>query len=97
MGQVYVKRMMDFGKGLGLGLFLGVPVTVTILAFARQDVFAFGYMRELGLTAIWATAVALVVRWKFMKVGTSGIEIHLGSEPVPPAEAVPQKSGETNQ
>jgi len=92
-----MKRMVDFRKGLGLGLFLGIPVAVTILAFARQDVFAFGYMRELGCTAIWATAVTLVVPLKSMKLGKSGIEFSFINKAIPPDQAVPQESGETNQ
>lgn len=82
----------DFARGAGVGVFIGVPVVATMLAFCRPGVFAFSYMREFSVAAIWIVGFSLFAQLKSLKVDKTGVEISFGSQPVHPDLAVPHQS-----
>jgi hypothetical protein len=83
-----MTTIADFGKGLGLGIAIVLPAVALGLAFARQDLFAFGYMREACLIILWLVGIAMVFRFRTIKVTKSGVELSLEDGAVRPHEAV---------
>lgn len=86
-----MPRIVDFGKGFGIALLIGIPMVAVLVTFKKPRLFAFGYMREVALLALWAAGIGLLGKLKTVKVGKSGVEFSLGAEPVAPNKAIPEK------